>query len=179
MSIPLPPPTLSKADALEQERKTMTAYSETAKTYGQLSLGALVLSVTFVEKVAASTMNKETSPWLYAAWCLWLISALAGAAYQYLAVRFVEARGEEWGLLSRSGHCQAFRYLANHPWLVYGCMLFAFAFGSVCFVAFGIGQLTTSNRSAPACSRSMSAGAANPTPDPSKEIKRSFQATSN
>lgn len=170
MSIPFPPPDISKADALEQERKTMTAYSETAKTYGQLSLGALVLSVTFIEKVAASSVNEEASLWLYAAWCLWLISALAGATYQYLAVRFVEARGEAWGLLSRSGHYQAFNRLANHPWPVYGCMLLAFAFGSVCFVAFGVGQLShASSRATPTCSRSMSirAGAANPAPDPS------------
>lgn len=142
MPIPLPPPALSKADALEQERKTMSAYSETAKTYGQLSLGALVLSVTFIEKVAASSVNKEASLWLYAAWCLWLLSVLAGAAYQYLAVRFVEARGEKWGLLSRSDHPQAFEHLANHPWPVYGCMLLAFASGSICFVAFGISQLS-------------------------------------
>lgn len=140
-SIPDPPSNLANADALEQERKIMAAYSETAKTYGQLSLGALVLSVTFIEKVAGSSVNKEVSVWLYAAWCLWLASALAGAAYQYLAVRFVEARGKQWGLLSRSGHYQVFQHLANHPWPVYGCMLLAFALGSVCFVAFGIGQL--------------------------------------
>ena len=141
-SIPDPPLHLEKADALEQERKTIVAYSETAKTYGQLSLGALVLSVTFIEKVTGSSVNKEVSFWLYTAWCFWLLSALAGAAYQYLAVRFVEARGEEWGLLSRSGHYQAFKHLANHPWPVYGCMLLAFAVGSACFVAFGIGQLS-------------------------------------
>lgn len=141
-AIPDPPSSLNKADALEQERKTLAAYSESAKTYGQLSLGALVLSVTFIEKVAGSSVTKEASFWLYAAWCFWLVSALAGAAYQYLAVRFVEARGAQWGLLSRSGHYQVVSHLANHPWPVYGCMLLAFGLGSACFVAFGIGQLS-------------------------------------
>ena len=140
-TIPDPPPQLDRTVALEEERKIMTAYAETAKTYGQLSAGALVLSVTFIETVAGSSVGKEATCWLYAAWCFWLIATLAGAAYQYLAVRFLESRGARWGLLSRSGHRQFFAGLANHPWPVYGCMLLAFALGCICFVVFGIDQL--------------------------------------
>ena len=140
-SIPDPPPQLDRAAALEEERKIMAAYSETAKTYGQLSAGALVLSVTFIETVAGSSVSKAASFWLYAAWSFWLISTLAGALYQYLAIRFIEARGTQWGLLTRSGHVQAFARLANHPWPVYGGMLLAFALGCICFVVFGVGQL--------------------------------------
>ena len=46
------PPGGDAHKALEEERHIMSAYSDTAKTYSQLSLGALVLSVTFFEKVA-------------------------------------------------------------------------------------------------------------------------------
>ena len=140
-NLPDPPASISKLEALEEERKTMAAYSETAKTYAQLSLGALVLSVTFIEKVVGSSVDMTVSFWLYAAWCFWLASALAGAAYQYLAVRFIEARGEAWGLLSRSGHYQSVHWLASHPWPAYGCMLIAFGLGSLCFVVFGISQI--------------------------------------
>ena len=134
---PLVPGT-DPSKAFEDERKVMAAYSETAKTYSQLSLGALVLSITFIEKVASTTVTHAATIWLYVAWCSWLASALAGALYQYLAVRFLEARGEGWGVLVRTGHPQALGWLARHPWPAYTAMLVAFAVGSISFVVFGI-----------------------------------------
>ena len=80
---------------LEEERKIMAAYSDTAKTYTQLSLGALVLSITFFEKVLGQSGRIPVDLFLLLAWVCWLASVLAGAFYQYLAVRFLEARGEE------------------------------------------------------------------------------------
>lgn len=127
--------------ALEDERKIMAAYSDTAKTYSQLSLGAVVLSITFIEKVATSTVPNAATGWLYAAWCGWLVAALAGAFYQYLAVRFLEVRGEDWGVLVRTGHPQALAWLARHPWPAYTAMLIAFAAGSLSFVVFGTSLL--------------------------------------
>lgn len=136
-SFPLAPGT-DPSKAFEDERKIMAAYSDTAKTYSQLSLGALVLSITFIEKVVAAAVPNVASFWLYAAWCSWLVSALSGALYQYLAVRFLEARGEDWGVLKRTGHPQSLEWLARHPWPAYAAMLIAFAVGSFCFVVFGI-----------------------------------------
>lgn len=138
---PVKPDGLDAQEALEQERKVMAAYGDTAKTYSQLSLGALVLSVTFLEKVANTQVSASVDAPLVVAWCGWLISALAGAFYQYLAVRFLEARGEAWGVLVRSGHRQWFRRLAQHPWPVYGVMLAAFAVGSLAFVIVGFRHL--------------------------------------
>ena len=46
---------------------------------------------------------------------------------------FLEARGESWGVMTRTGHPQWFRWLTNHPWPVYALMLVAFAIGSVAF----------------------------------------------
>jgi hypothetical protein len=136
-SFPLAPGT-DPSKAFEDERKIMVAYSDTAKTYSQLSLGALVLSITFIEKVVAATVPNVASSWLYAAWCNSLVAALSGAFYQYLAVRFLELRGEDWGVLKRSGHPQALEWLARHPWPAYTAMLLAFAVGSISFVVFGI-----------------------------------------
>jgi hypothetical protein len=125
------------AAALEEERKIMAAYGETARTYSQLSLGALVLSVTFYEKVLGRAERMSSEPLLLLAWLAWLAAAVAGALHQYLAVRFLEVKGEELGVLARRGHRPALRGLARHPWTVYGTMLGCFALGSVAFLLVG------------------------------------------
>jgi hypothetical protein len=127
--------------ALEEERHIMAAYSDTAKTYSQLSVGALVLSVTFFEKVVKVPGTLPVDCFLIAAWVAWLVTALAGSFYQYLAVRFLEARGEDWGIMTRTGHPQVFRWLAQNPWFVYGTMLVSFMAGSASFAVVGITQL--------------------------------------
>jgi hypothetical protein len=138
------PPGGDAHKALEEERHIMSAYSDTAKTYSQLSLGALVLSVTFFEKVANTAGKIPVETPLVVAWSGWLVCTLAGAFYQYLAVRFLEARGESWGVMTRTGHPQWFRWLANHPWPVYALMLVAFAIGSVAFAIVGFRYLPRS-----------------------------------
>ena len=124
--------------AFENERKMMSSYVDTAKTYSQLSLGALVLSVTFIEKVVGTKLNEGVGAFLVIAWISWLASALAGAVYQYLAARFLEARGEDWGVLVRGGHPQFLQWLAHHPWPAYAVMLAAFAVGSISFAIVGV-----------------------------------------
>src|SRR5712691_2161263 len=130
---PLPAALSDPQKALEEERHIMAAYSDTAKTYSQLSVGALVLSVTFFEKVVKVAGTLPVDRFLIAAWVGWLVTALAGSFYQYLAVRFLESRGEDWKIMIRTGHPQLFRWLAQNPWLVYGTMLVAFMVGSASF----------------------------------------------
>jgi hypothetical protein len=131
-------PGIDPSVAFENEMKIMSSYIETAKTYSQLSLGALVLSVTFIEKVVGGSVYGNVSTLLIVAWLSWLASALAGAIYQYLAARFLEARGEDWELLVRSGHPQWFEWLADHPWPAYAVMLATFAVGSIAFAVAGV-----------------------------------------
>ena len=128
--------------AFETEQKMMGAYVDTAKTYSQLSLGALVLSVTFIEKFTTVETQESVNWWLAVSWVAWLLSALSGAFYQYLAARFLEARGEHWGVLTRGGHPQWFRWLGRHPWPAYAGMLGAFAVGAASFAAYGLKALS-------------------------------------
>lgn len=123
---------------LEEERKIMAAYTDTAKTYTQLSLGALVLSVTFIEKVLGESGRISLHYLLVLAWIFWLSAALSGAFYQYLAVKFLEDLGVKNGLLERSGHSYAFAGLSRHPYKVYGFFLICFYTGTVFFAFFGI-----------------------------------------
>lgn len=127
--------------AFENELKMMATYVDTAKTYSQLSLGALVLSVTFIEKFTTTKTYDSVNWWLAVAWVSWLASALSGAFYQYLAARFLEARGEHWGVLTRGGHPQSFRWLSRHPWPAYAGMLASFALGAASFALYGLRAL--------------------------------------
>ncbi len=88
---------------MEEERKIMEGYIDTAKTYTQLSLGALVLSITFIEKVLGLSGKISVHYMLMVSWFFWLLAALAGAFYQYLAVRFLENLGEHFGIIKRGG----------------------------------------------------------------------------
>jgi hypothetical protein len=137
--------------ALEEERKIMSAYTDTAKTYSQLSLGALVLSVTFIEKFVDSRATAAISAVLLVAWCGWLAAALSGAFYQYLAVRFLEARGENLGVLIGGNHIQWFKRLADRPWPAYAIMLVAFGVGSCAFLIFGLQHLLSGRPPLPSC----------------------------
>jgi hypothetical protein len=66
------PPLGDPHAALEEERKIMSAYSDTAKTYSQLGLGALVLSITFFEKIANTGGKVAVDTPLIIAWLGWL-----------------------------------------------------------------------------------------------------------
>src|SRR5688572_13168168 len=103
---------------LDEERKIMEGYIDTAKTYTQFSLGALLLSITFIEKVLGLSGKISLHYLLMLSWICWLIAALAGAFYQYLAVRFLENIGVQFGILKRSGRAQVFPDLARHPYKV-------------------------------------------------------------
>lgn len=122
---------------LQEERKIMEAYADTAKTYTQLSLGALLLSITFIEKILGITGRVSVHYLLLFSWIFWLLAALAGAFYQYLAVRFLENLGERFGLVRRSDRPRPFADLAAHPYKVYGSLLFFFYTGTIFFAIYG------------------------------------------
>jgi len=128
--------------AFETEQKAMAAYVDTAKVYSQLSLGALVLSVTFIEKFTSFKTQEAVNWCLAVAWAAWLVAALSGAFYQYLVARFLEARGVQWGVLARTGHPKWFRWLSRHPWPAYAVMLATFAIGAASFAVYGLKALS-------------------------------------
>jgi hypothetical protein len=63
---------------------------DTAKTFTQLSIGALALSITFLKTVLGSKDGAPISYLLLFAWLFWLLAALAGAFYQYRAIKWLE-----------------------------------------------------------------------------------------
>lgn len=128
-------------DQFEIEKELSNLYSLTVKTYIQLSIGGLVLSITFIERVLGSTPGAQIGMWLKGTWALFLISALLGATYQYLAVRWLEWIAGKHDLLYKGVPRSKGGFWVNHCTIVYIAMLLTFYAGCLCFAVFGLLRL--------------------------------------
>src|SRR5882724_6486776 len=105
-------------------------YYDSAKSLTQLAAAALVLPITFREKLG---LGGPPRGWplaiLIGSWASLLVAAGCGALYQYLAIKNFEVtkRGKD------VVHFEWLRPLADEPGVVYGVMLVAFAFGVLFF----------------------------------------------
>src|ERR1041385_6062478 len=83
-----------EAEMFDRECRIMGMFIDNAKTYVQLSTGALLLSVTFMREILA--IPKETRlPFdcrLILTWAGFLAAVMCGTYYQYLAVKFLEEK---------------------------------------------------------------------------------------
>ncbi len=116
--------------SFEQDKAIMTLYIDSAKTYVQLSTGVLALSITFVQKILGGDPPLRNPPWLaLGSWIAFLIAIGGGALYQYLAIKYLDAKSDHpgaRGLLPQQ--------LVEDPGLVYGLMVVAFYVGAVSLV---------------------------------------------
>jgi hypothetical protein len=114
----------------DREKTVLSMYSDNAKTYIQLSGAALGLTLTFTDKILhlPSTANIATG-WMIAVWSLYLIAIGAGAFYQFLAAKLLDAY-LDWG------HDKTWDWLA--PGYVYGAMLLTFYGGTVIFTIYAM-----------------------------------------
>jgi len=114
----------------DRQQAVMEMYSDNAKTYIQLSSAALALTVTFAGKILHIPDNASlVNGWTIAIWSCFLLTILAGAFYQYLAVKFLDA-WLEW------------EYVSCWDWLppgvVYAVMLVALYGGAIAFTVYAI-----------------------------------------
>lgn len=108
-------------------------FSDNAKTYIQLSGAALALTLTFAHEILHIPKDQNIADvWMVAMWGCFLLAILAGAFYQYLAVKYLEA-SIDWG------HSDAWSWL--QPGNVYAVMLGAFYGGTIIFTIYGIVRL--------------------------------------
>jgi hypothetical protein len=116
----------------ERQKAIMEMFSDNAKTYIQISGAALGLTVTFADKIlhipaSVSIVNR----WTIAIWGCFLLTIVAGAFYQYLAVKMLDA-WLEWE------HVSCWDWL--QPGVVYAVMLIAFYGGAAIFTGYAIFQ---------------------------------------
>ncbi len=121
----------------EQEYKVMELFIDNAKTYVQLSVGALVLSVTFLHDILGVPKDHKVQvpPGLLACWIFFLVAVVSGALYQYHAVKYIEKAS---GL---RGNASWMRKFDESPYLLYGTMLICFGFGALLFTLSAIYML--------------------------------------
>jgi hypothetical protein len=127
---------LSKEDrrpTFDRQQKIMTMFSDNAKTYIQLSGAALGLTLTFADRILhLAPTDNIASGWMIAAWLCFLVAIVAGAFYQFLAVKFLDSL-LDW------------EYDSTWDWLqpgyVYALMLAAFYGGTVIFTIYAMIRL--------------------------------------
>jgi hypothetical protein len=108
----------------------MKMFSDNAKTYIQLSGAALGLTLTFAHKIIHIPEDQPiVDLWMVTMWSCFLITIIAGAFYQYLAAKFMEA-SINW------------EYYGDWNWLqpgvIYGVMLGTFYAGTTIFTIYAI-----------------------------------------
>ncbi len=120
----------------DNEHKIMTLFIDNAKSYIQLSGAALVLSITFVHEVLGVPAGHKLSVdgWMIGAWIAFLLAIVAGAFYQYLAVKYLER-------LSSIPSFEFWSWLIQQPGVIYGVMLSAFYSGALLFTVEAIARL--------------------------------------
>ena len=126
------------ADSFDREFKVMGVFIDNAKTYVQLSAGALLLSITFLHEILGASKDQKlpTDFWLILSWCSFLVAIVFGALSQYYAAKFLE-----WKSGLPRHHLIGSKWLVHHPWPIYGVMLIAFYLGGLCFTISAIKRL--------------------------------------
>jgi hypothetical protein len=127
---------LTKEDqqaTFDRQLAVMKMFSDNAKTYIQLSSAALGLTLTFAHEIIhIPEAQPIVDPWMVTMWSCFLLTIIAGAFYQYLAAKFMEA----------SIHWE---YYGSWDWLepgvIYGVMLGAFYAGTSIFTLYAIVRL--------------------------------------
>jgi hypothetical protein len=122
-------------------KDVMPLYIDSAKTYAQLSIGALAFSIAFKEKVLGQKGPLRAGFVLISSWSLFLISIAASAWYQYISVKFIEfVRNSE--LTSDATPGLVGGLLGPAP--AYGAMLVSFFLGALLLVVASSRQLFSS-----------------------------------
>jgi hypothetical protein len=118
----------------DRQQKVMKMFSDNAKTYIQLSGAALTLTLTFTHDILhiPKTAN-AVDGWMLVMWGCFLLAIVAGALYQYLAVKYLE------GIIDWE-HMDMWRW-APDPGSIYGVMLLSFYGGTIILTIYAIVKL--------------------------------------
>ncbi|PWU09917.1 MAG: hypothetical protein C5B51_05335 [Terriglobia bacterium] len=122
-------------DLFDRECAVMDRFIANAKSYIQISSGGLLLSITFLHEIVGVPKDERVMPGpvLIGAWICFLLAILAGATYEYFAVKFLE-----WKAGVPRSHRNIDEWLIQHPWLMYGVMLGGFYLGTFLFTVAAI-----------------------------------------
>ena len=120
----------------DREQKVMKMFSDNAKTYIQLSGAALALTLTFAHQILHIPDGENIADfWMITMWSCFLLTVLAGAFYQYLAVKYLEQH-LKWEFF------RLWKWIEGGA--VYGVMLASFYGGAIIFTIYAAIRLAHS-----------------------------------
>ena len=111
--------------------RIISLFIDNAKTYVQLSSGALAISIVFMKALTGSenTHPMPISACLVCSWLLFVVAIGCGVFYQYLGVKYLEAKVDtSYKRLAGLGR------IIERPWPFYMIMMAAFYGGMIAFV---------------------------------------------
>jgi hypothetical protein len=148
--------------------KVIPLYIESARSYAQLAVGALVLTIAFRDKVLAQKGRMRAGVLLVASWASLLVTIGASAWYQYVAIKLVELIGRDPVKWSAMDVEPEFPLSVGVLWpgYAYSAMVVSFFLGSLLLVMASIGQLV----------RKDSAQFPNTSPQPTSDAKEAKQS---
>lgn len=110
------------------DKDVIAMYVDTAKTYMNLSSGALGLTIVFREKIVGAVPGSRVGTLLVASWVSFLVTIVSSAIYQYFAVKFLDS------VSCAPARIQFAAFLVSNPGKIYGVMLLAFFVSAVLLV---------------------------------------------
>jgi hypothetical protein len=135
------PTTHSKnSKGLEGEYRTVSLFIDNAKTYIQLSTGALLLSVTFIQGITGTNDLIPIDGFILIPWCCWLLTILIGVTYQYCVVKYLEKLEEKHETLiePRVKEVRLLTHFVTNPYQLYGFMMICFYLGTLFFAGIAV-----------------------------------------
>ncbi len=122
-------------EQFQGELRSVGLFIDNAKTYIQLSTGALLLSVTFSKSINDQVALSINELYLWVSWLCWLAVIILGATYQYCAVKYLEALEEKNGSLyyDRVKPFVILRHWSRNPYKLYGALMVFFYVGTIWF----------------------------------------------
>jgi hypothetical protein len=123
-----------EANKFNQNETIMKMFIDNAKTFIQLSTGALILPITFIEKVIKpqGSLGITDDIFLILSWLAFLISIGFGAFYQYLAVKYLE-----FNSISGGAEIKFPKWLTDRE-KIYLIMIMSFYLGAILFIVSAI-----------------------------------------
>lgn len=108
-----------------ENKEIISLYIDTAKTFLNLSTGALTLTVILHEKILEPEAGSHISKGMLISWFCYLLAIGLSAMYQYFSVKFLDSFSKVPGQKSM------FAFLQDNPGWLYGGMLICFFIGSL------------------------------------------------
>jgi hypothetical protein len=132
---------MDEAALAKLARDLLPLYIDSAKSYAQLSAGALALTIVFKEKVLGDTGRMRLNVLLVLSWFSFLLAIGASTYYQWVAVRAIEHQA--YAAVIGKEPAVYFPFTIDWLWpgYAYGAMVFFFFIGAIFLVLASAWQL--------------------------------------